>query len=95
MPTFKVQGQVYHRIGSMQPMVNEEPQFLQLYFVGNYKEQATRRNSISPGTEMDIILELQEMLHTRNNYVREFKYALKTADTPNFYVIINADQTRW
>ncbi|GBO09285.1 hypothetical protein AVEN_111478-1 [Araneus ventricosus] len=35
MPTFKVQGQVYHRIGSLQPLWNEEPKFLQIYFVGD------------------------------------------------------------
>ena len=38
MPTFKVQGQVYHRIGPLQPQPNEEPQFLQIYVVGNFPE---------------------------------------------------------
>jgi hypothetical protein len=35
MPTFKIQGQVYHRIGSLMPVEDEEPKFLQLYFVGS------------------------------------------------------------
>ena len=34
MPTFKVQGQVYHRIGSLLPEENENWQFLQIYFMG-------------------------------------------------------------
>ncbi|XP_029643521.1 uncharacterized protein LOC115217942 [Octopus sinensis] len=40
VPTFKVQGQIYHRIGSLKPAENQDPQFLQLYFVGNLHEQA-------------------------------------------------------
>ena len=35
MPTFKIQGQVYHHIGSLLPLQNEEPKFLQVYFVGD------------------------------------------------------------
>ena len=34
MPTFKVQDQVYHRIGSMLSLPDEELQFLQIYFMG-------------------------------------------------------------
>jgi hypothetical protein len=30
-PIFKVCGQVHHRIGSLLPMTNEPPKFLQLY----------------------------------------------------------------
>jgi len=40
MLTFKVQRQVYHRIASLQPQINEHPQFLQLYFVGSMRSQA-------------------------------------------------------
>ena len=40
MPTFKVQGQVYHRIGSLLPEENESCQFLQIYFMGNQENQA-------------------------------------------------------
>ena len=40
MPTFKVQGQVYHRIGSLLPEDNENCQFLQIYFTGNQENQA-------------------------------------------------------
>ena len=32
-PTFCIQGQVYHRIGSLLPEINIEPQFLQIYFI--------------------------------------------------------------
>ncbi|KAE9533672.1 hypothetical protein AGLY_009021 [Aphis glycines] len=35
MPTFKIQGQVYHLVGSLLPNNPDEPNFLQLYFMGD------------------------------------------------------------
>ncbi|VVC31227.1 OTU domain,Reverse transcriptase domain [Cinara cedri] len=35
MPTFIVKGQVYHLIGSLQALPQQNPQFLQIYFVGD------------------------------------------------------------
>ena len=40
MPTFKVQGQVYHLIGSLLPSQNCKPSFLQIYFIADYNKQA-------------------------------------------------------
>ena len=34
-PVFKVQGQIYHKVGSLLPIPNEMPKFLQLYFMGD------------------------------------------------------------
>ncbi|GBP60482.1 hypothetical protein EVAR_37518_1 [Eumeta japonica] len=39
MPTFKVQGQVYHRIGSLMSEANQKPSFLQIYFVGDEHQE--------------------------------------------------------
>jgi hypothetical protein len=46
MPTFRVQGQVYHRIGSLLPLSNEEPKFLQIYFMGDDSKQVQQRCKI-------------------------------------------------
>nr|XP_036224337.1 uncharacterized protein LOC118681904 isoform X2 [Bactrocera oleae]XP_036226591.1 uncharacterized protein LOC118682310 isoform X3 [Bactrocera oleae] len=35
MPTFKVQGQVYHLIGDLLPSVGAQLEFLQIYFVSH------------------------------------------------------------
>ena len=43
MPTFKVQSQVYHRVGSLLPSFDEEPKFLQIYFMSDDRKQADRR----------------------------------------------------
>lgn len=42
-PTFTIQGQVYHRIGSLIPTAILQPQFLQVYFIGNEQSQIVRR----------------------------------------------------
>ena len=81
MPTFKVQGQVYHRIGSMLLLLGEEPQFLQIYFIGDALVEAERRRCAVAGLKLDIILPIQEMLHRTNSYVTSFK----TARTPHHY----------
>ena len=34
-PSFRIQGQVYHLIGSMFPTAGESPKFSQIYFIDN------------------------------------------------------------
>ncbi|GFS75362.1 uncharacterized protein NPIL_126121 [Nephila pilipes] len=38
--TFKIQGQVYHQIGSLLPMPDADPKFLQIYLMGDEEQQA-------------------------------------------------------
>ena len=54
-PSFCVQGQVYHRIGSALPERNENPQFLQIYFVKSFDEQASYRQKAISGTKLSLI----------------------------------------
>lgn len=49
MPTFKVQGQVYHRIGFLLSEETSTPKFLQLYFIADL--QAETRIGIFPPSE--------------------------------------------
>ena len=58
MPTFKIQGQVYHRIGSLFPG-NAEPKFLQIYFMGDASSEASRQATVVPGLKLDLIQQLQ------------------------------------
>jgi hypothetical protein len=46
IPTFKVQGQVYHLIGSLLPKAGQQAQFLQVYFMGDSAEEARRRGTM-------------------------------------------------
>ncbi|GBP82283.1 hypothetical protein EVAR_86637_1 [Eumeta japonica] len=93
MPTFKVQGQVYHLIGSLLPQ--NEPKFLQIYFVSNYNEQAHIRHHNFSQLNINLISQIQNMLHEVNPYVRSFKAVIDSipqGQNNNYKVIIKADR---
>ena len=92
MPTFKIQGQIHHRIGSLLASENEESQYLQVYFIGGQENQAKVRCNRNQGVKEDLILSLQEMLHTNNAYIRSFKAAIEKTSVSEFQVVINADK---
>ncbi|GBN66426.1 hypothetical protein AVEN_31669-1 [Araneus ventricosus] len=77
MPTFRIQGQVYHKPGPLMSLPNEEEKFLQIYFLGNEEAQAKRRCKLIPGTTKSLIESLQKMLHENNHYVQKFKMAIE------------------
>lgn len=54
MPTFKIQGQIYHRAGSLLPSSDGEHKFLQIYFMGNEIEQVCYVNNQSIRTVLAI-----------------------------------------
>ena len=58
MPTFKVQGQVYHLAESLLPLPNEEARYLQMYFMGDEELEVLRRHGLYPGLDKDIVHEL-------------------------------------
>ena len=92
-PSFKIQGQICHKMGSLCPLPNKDPKFTQIYFVDNYDVQATYRLQHIPGLQKQIILDLQSMLHTCNSYVQSFKTVLEFKGTDDtFKLVINADQ---
>ncbi|XP_053597684.1 uncharacterized protein LOC128668549 [Microplitis demolitor] len=51
--TSKIQGQVYHKIGSLMPMPDNNPKFLQIYFMGDCEERVTTRCLVSPRLQND------------------------------------------
>ncbi|KAL4091277.1 hypothetical protein QTP88_025990 [Uroleucon formosanum] len=74
-PTFKIQGQVYHRIGSVLPSYANESSFLQIYFVGNDEKEVELQSNLFPTVKPRLVGQLQKMLHNHNQYVRDFKTA--------------------
>lgn len=75
MPTFKVQSQVY-LVGGLLPVPHQEPQFLQIYFVGEDEREARLRCSNFPGVKQGFVKQLQRMLHDNNKYIRDLKTTL-------------------
>ena len=65
--TFKIQGQIYHRIGSLLPY-DCESSFLQIYFIGDDDIQSQRRCSIVPDVQHEIIQSLQNFLDEHNTH---------------------------
>ena len=66
--TYKVQGQCYHRIGSLLPLEDNEPMYTQVYFLeGN--AQSIRRCELNQGVEQEIILELQARINTDKKFI--------------------------
>ncbi|CAG4984962.1 unnamed protein product [Colias eurytheme] len=93
MPTFKVQGQVYHRIGSLLP--TDVPKFLQIYFVSDFEEQASLRSRHIPNLDSGLVRGLQSMLHNVNPHISNFKAALASVpenERNRFKFIISADR---
>lgn len=89
MPTFKVQGQVYHLLGSFLPANKEEPKFLQIYFLSDEKSDV--RCKTNPVLNPTIVKDLQIILHQNNKYIKSFKTAIECQPTDNFSVVIQAD----
>ena len=88
MPTFKIQGQVNHRIGSLQLQQAEQAKFLQIYFMSDCHTEAQTRCRAVSGLREDIVLTLQEMLQGCKSYVQSFKTALEKMTLPEHRVVI-------
>ena len=92
--TFKVQGQVYHRVGSLLPGPQQEPKFMQIYFVGEDERETQIRCSIFADVKAGLVSQLQKILHDHNIYVRDFKAAIDSVPKKqkDFKVVIHADK---
>lgn len=92
MPTFKVQGQIYHQIGSLLPERNGISKFLQIYFLGGDEEEINQRCAITTGIDREIITKLQKIFHCNNQLIQLFKTALERMPHDEFKIIIRADK---
>ena len=52
---FRIQGQVYHLIGSIVPTQGESHKFAQIYFIGDEDSEVATRSAIVDGLKPDII----------------------------------------
>ncbi len=90
-PTFKIQGKLHHRIGSLRPTDGEQPKFAQIYF-NDTDHEAQNRLRHNPDLQRNVVNDLQNCLHRVNPYVRSLKSALQVADEhPEVKLVLNAD----
>lgn len=93
MPTFKIQGQIYHLVGALLPPPDADHQFLQIYFMGNSDAEVNQRCAHNPITKRAIVRELQTFLHQNNELIKLFKIALDRMPSDSHNIVIRADKT--
>ncbi|XP_038075107.1 uncharacterized protein LOC119742920 [Patiria miniata] len=91
MPTFKIQGQVHHLIGSLLPAHNTAPKFSQLFIYDTEHELDNRHQGHAQSVCKEQLQQLQEMLHLCNSYVRSFKMAAELGPLADNSLILHAD----
>ena len=74
-PSFRIQGQVYHLIGSIIPTQGESPKFVQIYFFDDRESEIATRSVIVEGLKPNIIRGINQLLHESNHYIEVFKVA--------------------
>lgn len=95
--TFRIQGQVYHRIGSLIPMPNEVAKFLQIYFMGGSDDdrvetRCTHNNLDSPQGKRIVHL-LETFFQQHNHLIRLFKTVMPRLTSDNHAIVIRPDKT--
>lgn len=88
----QIQGQIYHRAGSLLPNDDEDHQFLQIYFMGNSNDEVDQRCAHNASINREIVQQLQSILHEHNALVGLFKTALEQMPSDNHKIVIHADR---
>jgi hypothetical protein len=72
--SFRIQGELYHKIGSLCPAEGQQPQFAQLY-IHDTKCEHQNRHAIIPSLDPTTLDRLLTMMYNINPYVEVFKMA--------------------
>jgi hypothetical protein len=72
--SFRIQGELYHKIGSLCPAEGQRPQFAQLY-IHDTKREHQNRHAIMPSLDPTTLDWLLTMMYNINPYVEVFKMA--------------------
>ncbi|XP_076272198.1 uncharacterized protein LOC143203777 [Rhynchophorus ferrugineus] len=93
MPIFKIQGQIYHRAGSLLLVSDSDNKFLQIYFMGNSPQEIDLRCAHNNLVKRSIVEQLQTLFHQHNQLIILFKTALDLMPSDNHKIAIRADKT--
>ncbi|XP_060881727.1 uncharacterized protein LOC132953221 [Metopolophium dirhodum] len=93
MPTFKVQGQVYHVAGSLFPHHPDDHKCLQIYFISDPDTQVSKRCNREI-LDSILIRSLQDMLNTHNRHVKSFKTAIESvpSNVTDYKLVIHSNK---
>ncbi|XP_050374857.1 uncharacterized protein LOC126792486 [Argentina anserina] len=85
--TFRAQGYVYHKIGSLIPDGDNRPRFLQLY-IYDTDHEVDNRMLENEALHRDVVERIQQMLHAHNPFVQTFHHLAERQDLQNCRLII-------
>lgn len=88
----QIQGQIYHRAGSLLPTPNKDYTFLQIYFMGNSAREVDQRCAHNNSVKRSIVEQLQIFYHQHNELVALFRTALDRMPSDNHKIVIRADK---
>ena len=89
--TFRIQGNVYHRIGHLFPENGEKPRFAQIY-IYDTQHETLHRTSWNNTLALPTVAALQNMLHQCNPFVQAYKHAAECIHTdPSLTFVLRAD----
>lgn len=60
--------------------------------MGSEEEEIKKRNEIVPDTDLELLRELQRMLHQHNDYIKTFKTAMESVVSDDLKVVIKANK---
>ncbi len=72
--SFRIQGELYHKIGSLCLAEGQRPQFAQLYIHGTKRERQNH-HAVMPSLDPTTLDRLLTMMYNINPYVKVFKMA--------------------
>ncbi|CAH0402747.1 unnamed protein product [Chilo suppressalis] len=89
---FSIQGQIYHKIGSLLSMLNDDHKFLQIYFIGNEEQEIDQRCTKFNGLRRKIIQDIQRILHKYNQLIYIFRTTLDRLISDDYKIVVRADK---
>ncbi|KAH7853445.1 hypothetical protein Vadar_002482 [Vaccinium darrowii] len=85
--TFRAQGTIYHRIGSLLPYSDQRPRYLQLY-IYDTDHEVEHRMSETSGLRRHIVEKLKHILDAYNPFVQNFRQLAQYPDIQDYKLII-------
>ncbi|KAL6143230.1 hypothetical protein ACLB2K_053925 [Fragaria x ananassa] len=85
--TFRAQGSIYHKIGSLLPNEGARPRYLQAY-IYDTEHELDNRMSESSVLDRELIQKIQHILNLYNPFVHQFRSLGQRQDIPNCRLII-------
>ncbi|KAG7177471.1 putative Helitron helicase-like domain at N-terminus-containing protein 2 [Homarus americanus] len=75
-PSARIQGQIYHQLGSLMPPEDRRARYIQVYFLDTLEDQLRARGE-HQNLNVDILERITAWLNENNHYMRELKTALE------------------